>query len=71
MDSMDYKVLLYKDENGIFIAECVDLPGCISDGKTKEEAITNVKEAIQAYCESTTKEKCFAHSKAELVQVTV
>ncbi|MFA7133936.1 MAG: type II toxin-antitoxin system HicB family antitoxin, partial [archaeon] len=55
MVSMDYKVLLYKDQNGLFIAECVDLPGCISDGKTKQAAITNVKEAILAYLESVVK----------------
>jgi len=71
MISMDYKVLLYKDETGTFIAECVDLPGCISDGKTKQEAITNVKEAIQAYSESLIKEKNNSHPKAELIQVTV
>jgi len=71
MISMDYKVLLYKDENGIFIAECVDLPGCISDGKTRKEAVENVKDAIQAYCESMLKEKNQLHSKAELIQVTV
>jgi len=71
MVGMDYKVLLYKDENGDFIAECVDLPGCISDGKTKKEAISNIKEAILAYCESRLKEKNQSHSKAELVSVTV
>ena len=68
---MDYKVLLYKDENGIFIAECVDLPGCISDGKTKGEAIANMKEAIQAYCESVVKEKNSAHSKAEIIKISI
>lgn len=68
---MNYKVLVYKDENGVFIAECVDLPGCISDGKTKQEAILNVKEAILAYSESIVKEANELHPKAELIQVTI
>lgn len=71
MVNMDYKVLVYKDENGVFIAECVDLPGCVSDGKTKKEAISNVKEAILAYSESMTKEATELHPKAELIQVTI
>jgi len=69
MVSMDYEVLLYKDENGAFIAECVNLPGCVSDGKTKEEAILNVKEAILAYSESVTKEANELHPKAELIKI--
>jgi len=52
---MNYSVLLYKDEDAIFVAECVELPGCISQGKTKEEAIENVKDAIKGYLESLAK----------------
>ncbi|MDD4251017.1 MAG: type II toxin-antitoxin system HicB family antitoxin [Candidatus ainarchaeum sp.] len=54
---MDYRVSIQKDEEGFFIANCIDLKGCISDGKTKKEAIENIKEAIQAYNESIAKEK--------------
>ena len=43
------QVILYKGENGYWVAECPSLPGCVSQGKTKEEAITNVKEAIRGY----------------------
>ena len=32
-----------------FVAECPSLPGCISQGKTREEAISNIREAIQGY----------------------
>jgi len=53
---MEYKIKLYKDENKVFIAECLDLKGCISDGKTKQEAIKNIKEAILAFNESLKKE---------------
>ena len=43
------QVLLYPGEDGYWVAECPSLPGCISQGQTKEEAITNVKEAIEGY----------------------
>lgn len=43
------QVILYPGENGYWVAECPGLPGCISQGKTKEEAINNIKEAINGY----------------------
>ncbi|MHB9030346.1 MAG: type II toxin-antitoxin system HicB family antitoxin [Candidatus Latescibacterota bacterium] len=43
------QVILYPGENGFWIAECPSLPGCISQGRTKEEAIGNIKEAISVY----------------------
>lgn len=45
-------VLLYRDEDGAWIVEVPSLPGCGSDGETREEALVNVKEAIQAYVEA-------------------
>jgi len=45
------QVLIYPGEDGYFVAECPSLPGCISQGKTREEAITNIREAIQLYIE--------------------
>jgi predicted RNase H-like HicB family nuclease len=45
------QVLLYTDEDGYWISECPSLPGCNSQGKTKQEAITNIKEAIELYIE--------------------
>jgi predicted RNase H-like HicB family nuclease len=41
--------MLYKGEDGYWIAECPSLPGCVSQGKSKEEAISNAKEAIRGY----------------------
>ena len=49
---MRYRVLIEQDEDGVFVAECPALPGCISDGKTREEAIRNIREAIEVYLES-------------------
>ncbi|HEM60956.1 MAG TPA: type II toxin-antitoxin system HicB family antitoxin [Chloroflexi bacterium] len=46
------QVVIYPGENGYWVAECPSLPGCITQGKTKEEAIANVREAIEAYIEA-------------------
>jgi len=43
------QAVIYPGEDGYWVAECLSLPGCISQGKTKEEAIQNIKEAIDAY----------------------
>lgn len=45
------QVILYPGEDGFWVVECPSLPGCISQGKTKEEAIANIKEAIELYIE--------------------
>ncbi len=36
-----------RDEDGVWIAECPAIPGCVSQGATKEEALENIKEAIR------------------------
>ena len=46
------QVLLYPGEDGFWIVECPSLPGCISQGSTKEEALANIREAIDLYVES-------------------
>jgi predicted RNase H-like HicB family nuclease len=43
------QVIVYSGEDGYFVAECPSLPGCISQGQTREEAIANIKEAIAGY----------------------
>lgn len=43
------QVLIYPGEEGSWVAECPSLPGCISQGKTRQEAISNIKEAIRGY----------------------
>jgi predicted RNase H-like HicB family nuclease len=45
------KVLLYPGEDGYFVVEVPSLPGCISQGKTREEALANIEEAIALYME--------------------
>lgn len=43
------QVIIYPEEDGYWVAEVPSLPGCISHGTTREEAIANIKEAIRAY----------------------
>lgn len=49
---MKYRVIIERDEDGIYVARVPDLPGCATEGKTKKELMVNVKEAIQAYLEA-------------------
>lgn len=49
---MRYRVLIEQDEDGVFVAEVPSLPGCVSQGGTREEAVSNVREAIALYLES-------------------
>jgi predicted RNase H-like HicB family nuclease len=42
-------VIIFRGEDGYWVAECPSLPGCLSQGKTKEEAVTNIREAIRGY----------------------
>jgi predicted RNase H-like HicB family nuclease len=44
---MKFQVTVNRDEDGIWIAECPAIPGCISQGDTKPEALTNIREAIR------------------------
>lgn len=46
--SMKIEVRLYQDEDGVWIAEAPSIPGCGSDGRTREEALINIKDAAEA-----------------------
>ena len=54
---MKLDVVIEKDETGYFVAEVPALPGCFSQGKTIEEATTNIKEAIEGWLEVMTNNK--------------
>jgi predicted RNase H-like HicB family nuclease len=43
------QIILYPGEDDFWVAECPSLPGCVSQGHTREEAILNIREAIQGY----------------------
>jgi predicted RNase H-like HicB family nuclease len=49
---MKFRVLIEQDEDGVFVAQVPSLPGCVSQGQTRADAIANVQEAIAGYLES-------------------
>ena len=49
---MKYRILIERDEDGFFVAECPSLPGCISQGQSRAEALDNIQDAIKGYIES-------------------
>jgi antitoxin HicB len=51
-NDMKFRVWIEQDEDGVFVAEVPSLPGCISQGRTRTEALENVREAIALYLES-------------------
>ncbi len=49
---MKYRVLIEQDEDGVFVAQCPALPGCVSQGETRDEVVANIRDAILGYLES-------------------
>ena len=49
---MKYRVLIERDEDGVYVVEVPALPGCVSQGRTRDEALRNIREAIELYIES-------------------
>lgn len=49
---MKYRILIEQDEDGVYIAECPALPGCVSQGNSRDEVIKNIQDAIGGYLES-------------------
>jgi len=72
--SMEYKIILEPDpEDGGYVVHCPALPGCYSQGDTREEAIANIREAIEAYIGSLKKDGLPVPSglEPEIVSVSV
>ena len=66
---MKLHVTIEQDEAGYYVAEVPALPGCLSQGKTREEAIANIKEAIEGWLE--VMESKSPTNATQLVEVTV
>ncbi len=66
-----FTVILRKEEDGGYSVQCVELPGAISEGNTKKEALANIREAIQGFLEAFPEEEDRLRSKGEVVQVTI
>ncbi len=66
---MELRVTVEQDENGYYAAEVPALPGCLSQGKTEEEAIANIKEAIEGWLEVMESKRSFDPEQAIAVSV--
>ena len=55
-NNMKFRIILEPDEDGVFVAECPTLPGCISEGATRDVAMANMRDAIQGYIHSLEKQ---------------
>ena len=50
--AVKFRVIIERDEDGVFVADCPTLPGCVSQGKTRDEAMANIRDAIEGYLAS-------------------
>ncbi len=66
---MKLHVVIEQDESGYFVADVPALPGCLSQGKTREEAIANIREAIEAWLEVMESKRPFDFSRAVEIQM--
>jgi predicted RNase H-like HicB family nuclease len=70
---MKFKVVLEEAEEGGYVVYVPSLPGCVSQGETKEEALENIKEAIEVYLDidDAEIEAEIKGKKAEIVEITI
>lgn len=69
---MKLRAVVSEDEDGVFVAEIPSLPGCVSQGKSKEEALENVKDAARGYISSLKKhDEDVPPSSEEMVEINV
>jgi predicted RNase H-like HicB family nuclease len=68
---MKFPVTIERDEDGIWIVECPSIPGCVSQGKTKDEAIENIRDAIRLCLEVRAEQGLPLTVETRQVEVTV
>jgi predicted RNase H-like HicB family nuclease len=66
-----FTVILREEPEGGYSAQCVELPGAISQGENRKEALVNIREAIEGYLEAFPEEADQLKRKKELVEITV
>lgn len=66
-----FTVILREEAEGGYSVQCVELPGAISEGRTKKEALFNIKEAILGFLEAFPEESTRLDLKKEVIRVTV
>jgi len=68
---MKFVTTLARDEDGVWIAECPSIPGCVSQGHTREEAVANIREAISLCLEVRAERGLPLTIETQQVEVTV
>ena len=68
---MKFMTTLERDEDGVWIAECPSIPGCVSQGQTREEAVANIREAISLCLEVRAERGLPLTVETQQVEVTV
>ena len=66
---MNFHIVLKRQREEGFVVRCLELPGCISEGKTEEEALRNIKDAIRLYFKDVEREAKMR--KAKVVPITI
>lgn len=66
---MNLRVIVERDEKGFYVAEVPALPGCLSQGKTYDEAIANIKEAVEGWLEVMESKQSFDPEQTVAVSV--
>lgn len=68
---MRFSVTIERDEDGVWVVECPSIPGCVSQGSTKQEALENIREAIQGCLEVRAEKGLPLTIETSQVEVTV
>ena len=68
---MKFLTTLDRDEDGVWICECPSIPGCVTQGATREEALSNIQEAIAACLEVRAESGMTLTIETQQVEVTV
>jgi predicted RNase H-like HicB family nuclease len=68
---MKFPATLERDEDGVWVVACPSIPGCVSQGQTREEALTNIKEAIGLCLEVRAEQGLPLTVEMQQVEVTV
>ena len=66
-----FRVILREEPSGGYSAQCIELPGAISQGENRDETLRNIQEAIEGYLEAFPEELSQLRFKSELVEITV
>ena len=68
---MKFSVTIDRDEDGVWVVECPSIPGCVSQGETKEKALENIKDAIRLCPEVRAEQGLPLTTETQQVEVTV